>query len=100
MIAAWNLVGPGQTGADKTMRLVFRNVPADARATIQRVDSDHGNVLKEYAAMGEPIYPTPAQVQQLNRETALPAPEQTHLSAGSLELRLTPNTLALIKVAQ
>jgi len=100
VIAAWNLVGPGQTGADKTMRLVFRNVPADARATIQRVDSDHGNVLKEYAAMGEPIYPTPAQVQQLNRETALPAPEQTHLSAGSLELRLTPNTLALIKVAQ
>ena len=85
-------------GPVETMHLTFRNVPADARVTIQRMDSDHGNVLKEYAAMGEPLDPTPAQVEQLNRETALPAPEQTHLTAGSLDLHLTPNALALIKV--
>jgi xylan 1,4-beta-xylosidase len=98
VIAAWNLVDPGQQGSVETMHLTFRNVPADARVTIQRMDSDHGNVLKEYAAMGQPLDPTPAQVDQLNRETALPAPEQTHLTAGSLDLHLTPDTLALIKV--
>ena len=97
-IAAWNLVDPGQSGVDKTMHLVFRNVPADARVTIQRVDSDHGNVLKAYAAMGQPLDPTPTQVEQLNRETVLPAPEETHLTGGSLELHLTPDALALIKV--
>ncbi len=97
-IAAWNLVDPGQPGSDQTMKLSFRDLPADARVTIQRVDADHGNVLKEYAAMGQPLDPTPAQVEQLNRATALPAPEETHLIANSLMLHLTPNTLALIKV--
>ncbi len=97
-IAAWNLVDPGRQGSDKTMRLIFRNLPADAGVTIQRVDSDHGNVLPEYAAMGKPLDPTPAQVEQLNRETALPAPEQTHLTADHLDLRLAPDTLALIRI--
>jgi xylan 1,4-beta-xylosidase len=39
-------------------------------------------------------------VEQLNRETALPAPEETRLQGGKLELTLTPNTLALIKVSE
>jgi xylan 1,4-beta-xylosidase len=62
------------------------------------VDAEHGNVLKRYAAMGSPLDPTPAQVEQLNRETALPAPESTQLRDGKLELTLTPNTLALVKI--
>ena len=48
--------------------------------------------------MGEPLDPTPAQVEQLNRETALPPPQQTHLTHGKLELPLEPNALVLIKV--
>jgi xylan 1,4-beta-xylosidase len=48
--------------------------------------------------MGKPLDPTPEQVEQLNRETALPAPETTKLQAGKLELSLTPNSLVLIKV--
>jgi xylan 1,4-beta-xylosidase len=98
VIAAWNLVDPGQQGSDETVHLTFRDVPAGAQVTIQRMDSDHGNALKEYAAMGNPLDPTPTQVEQLNRETALPAPEQTHLTAGSLDLHLTPDALALVKV--
>ena len=41
---------------------------------------------------------TPAQVEQLNRETALPPPEQTHLSDGKFQLELEPNALVLVKV--
>jgi xylan 1,4-beta-xylosidase len=67
---------------------------------VERVDQQHGNVLERYAAMGKPLDPTPAQVEQLNRETALPAPEETRLQGGKLELTLTPNTLALIKVSE
>jgi xylan 1,4-beta-xylosidase len=97
-IAAWNLVDPGQHGATRTMELDFHGVPPDAHVTLQRVDSDHGNVLKPYAAMGNPQYPTMAQAQQLNRETALPVPEGTHLSDGRLRLSLTPNALVLVTV--
>jgi xylan 1,4-beta-xylosidase len=48
--------------------------------------------------MGKPLDPTPAQVEQLNREAALPAAEQTHLSDGKLKLELEPNALVLVKV--
>jgi xylan 1,4-beta-xylosidase len=98
VLAAWNLVDPGQTGKTETMDLVFRNVPADARVTLQSVDSDHGNVLPKYAAMGSPLDPTPEQVEQLNRETALPAPENTRLQQGRLDLKLTHDALVLITV--
>jgi xylan 1,4-beta-xylosidase len=97
-IAAWNLVDPGQHGGMRTIELTFQGVPADATVTLQRVDNEHGNVLARYAAMGEPLDPTPAQVEQLNRETALPAAERTHLTNGKLELPLEPNALVLVKV--
>jgi xylan 1,4-beta-xylosidase len=97
-IAAWNLVDPGERGATTTVQLEFSHVPADSQLTIQRIDADHGNVLKDYAAMGKPLHPTEAEVQQLNRESALPPPQPAHLTAGKLELTLAPNTLALITV--
>jgi len=97
-IAAWNLVDPDKHGKTETMVLNFDHLRADAHVSIQRVDDEHGNVLKKYAAMGSPLDPTPAQVVELNAETALPAPEESQLKQGKIELRLTPNTLALIKV--
>jgi xylan 1,4-beta-xylosidase len=97
-IAAWNLVDPGNHGTMQTMDLHFRGVPAEAAVTMQRVDANHGNVLPKYAAMGSPVDPTPAQVNRLNRETALRAPEQTQLHNGRLTLHLSPNSLFLIKV--
>ncbi len=97
-IAAWNLVDPGKTGKTRTMELEFKGVPPSARVTLQRVDAAHGNVLKVYAAMGKPLDPTPAQVERMNRATALGAPEQTRLTGGKLKLTLTPNALVLAKV--
>jgi xylan 1,4-beta-xylosidase len=80
------------------MHLEFRHLRSDAHVSIQRVDADHGNVLKAYAAMDEPLDPTPTQAEQLNRETALPAPEETKLQAARLTLDLPPNALALIQI--
>jgi xylan 1,4-beta-xylosidase len=98
VIAAWNLVDPGQHGTRRTMELVFQGVPGNANITLQRVDNKHGNVLPRYAAMGKPLDPTPAQVEQLNRETALPAAERTNLQDGVLRLELEPNALVLVKL--
>lgn len=104
-VAAWNLVDPPPDGkpapsaVSRTVTLTFRNVAPGASVTIERVDNEHGNVLPLYRQMGSPQYPTPAQVDQLNRATALPPPEQTHLNHGTLELTLEPNALALIRIA-
>jgi xylan 1,4-beta-xylosidase len=97
-IAAWNLVDPGEQGSQHSMRLVFAHLPPNAKVTVERVDESHGNVLPKYRAMGSPLDPTERQVEQLNRETALPTASQAALQGGSLSLELTPNTLALIKV--
>ena len=97
-VAVWNLVDPDKQGATRSVQLSFSHLPPKARVRIERVDEDHGNVLKRYAAMGGPLDPTPAQVEQLNRETALPAPEEGTLQGGKLELTLTPNALVLVRI--
>jgi len=97
-VAAWNLVDLDQPPSEKTIDLVFRHVPANARFSIQQLDANHGNVLAKYAAMGSPLDPTPDQIEELNRETQLPPPLQATLAAGKLEIKLTPNELVLVKV--
>ncbi|MEG9437296.1 glycosyl hydrolase family 39 [Edaphobacter sp. HDX4] len=102
-IALWNLVDPDpeslRNGKTRTITLSLQGVPADAQVSIQRVDNEHGNVLPEYAKIGKPDYPTPQQVEQLNKATALPAPEQTHLENHQLTLELEPNALLLVTAA-
>lgn len=97
-IAAWNLVDPDQPPQERHMTLVFHGVSGNTPVTIERVDQDHGDVLKAYAAMGSPPDPTEKQVDQLNRETQPGAPEHRSLSKGSLGLDLGSNALLLIRV--
>lgn len=97
-VAVWNLVDPGASGSDLTVNLAFKHIPPNSRVSIQRVDEEHGNVLKAYGAMGKPLDPTPEQVTQLNRATTLPAPEETRLANDRLTLSLTQNALVLLKI--
>ena len=99
-IAAWNLIDPGERGSPRMITLVFSHLPSGARATVERVDESHGNVLPFYAKMGSPQYPAPAEIEQLNRETALSAPEEMKLDRGRLEFELKPNALVLIQVGR
>lgn len=99
-VAVWNLVDPDKQGIEHDITLTFEHIPADAVVTVQSVDADHGNVLKSYTAMGRPLNPTPAQVDQLNRDSALPAAEQTKLQRGNLELKVGPNSLILVTVGK
>jgi len=103
IIAVWNLVDPSPAILSKAhsepITLAIRNITPNARATIQRVDTEHGNVLPKYAAIGKPTYPTPTQVEQLNRETTLSLPQETHLANGQLALTLEPNALVLVKLS-
>ena len=98
-IAAWDLADPGQQGSPRRLHLVIAHVTPDAKVTIQQVDEARGNVLPHYRAMDSPVDPTPAQVKELNRETALPPPLQMELHNGALDVELSPNELALIEIS-
>jgi xylan 1,4-beta-xylosidase len=97
-IALWNLAPTNQSPAPKSVTLDFTGLAKDAKVSMQRVDDNHSNVMKPYSALGSPSYPKPAQVEQLNRETALPAPEMLALTHGTLTLTLDKNALVLIHV--
>lgn len=99
VIAAWNLVDPDQQGSDKQMHLRFEGIAKDAQVSIQYADRQQGNTLATYEAIGSPRYPTPSQVQEINRATHLPPPTTTQLKSGSLDLKLTPNALVLIELS-
>jgi len=98
VLAAWNLVNPGETGSLKTLQLDFKGVSPTAEVSIARVDEQHGDTLALYQKMGSPQYPTQARVQQLRHESGLPSPEILHLSNGKLTLQLPVNGLAVIRV--
>jgi len=96
-ITEWNIQGMMGTRDTIFAGLALANTvhtAPDARVTIQRIDDQHGNVLPEYAAMGAPLDPTPAQVEQMNRATTLPAPAEERLTGGKLAIKLTPNLLS------
>jgi xylan 1,4-beta-xylosidase len=97
-IVLWNLVDPGQKGSEVAINLHVLGISPSSRIALQRVDQDHGNVLPHWIAMGQPKNPTPVQAEQLNQETALPAPEQLSLHDGKISLRLTPNALVLLRI--
>ena len=54
MVALWNIVNPGSTGAAKTVKLEFKGVKPAARVAVSRVDEQHGNTLGLYEKMGKP----------------------------------------------
>ena len=61
------------------MRLEFRNVNAAAPVLVRRVDEKHSNSLAAIVRWAAPRYRTQAQIDQLNRESALAPAEVTTL---------------------
>lgn len=98
VIAAWNVVDPDKTGSAQTVTLRFKHVAAEAGVRVHRVDEKHGNVLPFYEGMGKPRYPTQRQIGELNRASALGAPEQTRLKNGELRIAIPVNGLVVVEV--
>jgi len=96
-VAVWNLVPPEQIGAPRSFTLHFSGGKL-RRASIFRVDREHGDPHPAYEKMGSPQYPTPTQLKQLLRATALPAPEAVDLKDGNLRLTVPAHGLAVIEV--
>jgi xylan 1,4-beta-xylosidase len=100
VIAAWNLTPPEKvSGASKTVTLGFQHLAPGSRAYISRVDRDHGDPRPAYEKMGSPRYPTLAQLSELRKAAALPAPELQDLHSGEVTVSIPAQGLVLIEVS-
>jgi xylan 1,4-beta-xylosidase len=98
VIAAWNLVNPGQTGPAKTIAFDLKGLPALTHASILRVDAQHGDTLAAWKAMGSPKYPTPAQVSALQQAARIGPAQQVIVHDGHLAVSVPPMGLAVVTV--
>jgi len=98
VVAVWNLVEPEEKGAPKAMQLQFQNVNPQSTVLISRADETHGNTLAAYRKLGNPQYPTIAQVEQINREGELPPPEAVALKNGTVEITVPVNGIAILEL--
>jgi xylan 1,4-beta-xylosidase len=97
-IAVWNLFLPEETGSPKTVTLHFKGLSKTTSASVSIVDKEHGSPLALYQQLGAPPSPTPAQIAQLRKAAALPAPHTHPIANGSLTITLQPHALALVEI--
>jgi xylan 1,4-beta-xylosidase len=97
VVAVWNYAPPEQAGSPRTVTLRLKNTKAK-RASISRVDADHGDFHAAYEKMGSPRFPTQAQIKELRAGTELPGPEQRKITSGELSFTLPGHGLAVIEL--
>jgi xylan 1,4-beta-xylosidase len=107
-IALWNYAPPdgtgeqyttpGAPGAAKHFSIDLKGLAPGAKATVWRLDRDHGNVLKAYDAMGRPAFPSRKQIVELRAAGKLPAPQVVAVDGGKLELAVPTHGLALVEL--
>jgi len=97
VMAVWNLFLPGTAGEGKRVSITVNGLGEKRSAMISRLDSTHGSLLRTYAGMGKPAYPTQAQIQALRNAAILPPPEKMRVQHGQLTIDLPPQGLALIE---
>jgi xylan 1,4-beta-xylosidase len=98
VIAAWNLVEPGATGPDKTFTFELKNLAKKAKVTIKRVDATHGDTLDAWKKMGEPKYPTQAQIAELKRASDIGKDEVYPLTGNEVTITVPQKGLAVIEI--
>jgi xylan 1,4-beta-xylosidase len=98
VMAVWNLFLPEVTGEHKQENITIKGLGKNHEARISRLDATHGSLVRAYAAMGKPTYPTQAQMQSLRSAASLPAPENVRIKHGQITIDLPPQGLALIEL--
>ena len=99
VLAAWSLVEPpGSRAAAKEITLTLPDLPKKARATVRRVDGEHGDTLGAWKQLGSPAYPSLQQIAQLKKVGTLGDPELLPIKNGRLTLRLPSSGLAVVEI--
>jgi xylan 1,4-beta-xylosidase len=96
-LVVWNYSAPDSEGETRTVAIRFRNFHPQ-RATISRVDAQHGDPRAKYKELGSPASPTQSQLRELRKAAELPNPEVRRIEDGTMLLELPPHGLALIEL--
>ncbi|MCI0623602.1 MAG: glycosyl hydrolase family 39 [Acidobacteria bacterium] len=98
VLAVWNLFLPEDAGTAKEVILRLRGLQGMRRASIHRLDAEHGSVHPVYDSMNRPRYPTAAQIQQMQKAAELPPPERQRIHGNELKLTIPPHGLVVIEI--
>ena len=98
VLALWNPEEPGQSVPARNVQIMFTGIGANAAASVERVDAEHGDTYAAWQRIGSPRYPTPQQVQLLRGIAKLPPPTHVDLHQGQLDLTIPPSGLAVVTV--
>jgi xylan 1,4-beta-xylosidase len=96
-VAVWNYAAPEEKGAPRTYDLQFTPASGVSSARVRIIDAQHGSALTAWRTMGEPPFPTAAQIRRMREAARLPAPETRPIKGGRLTLVLEPHALALVE---
>jgi xylan 1,4-beta-xylosidase len=107
-IALWNYATPAGAGPkytpagpeppEQNFTLAVSSVAPGARVTLWRLDTNHGNVVKAYDAMGRPAFPTREQIKQLQAAGKMAAPQVRSLHNGKISITIPRYGLVLAEI--
>jgi xylan 1,4-beta-xylosidase len=98
IIAAWNLVDPDRKGSAETFEFQINGVSRNAAVRVTRADAEHGNTLAAYTRLASPVYPTRAQVAQVNSVADENTAKELHLTNGTIKFDVPVNGIVLLEV--
>jgi xylan 1,4-beta-xylosidase len=92
-VALWNPFVDGQQRGSHMFVLQLSSPPFPARAQVQILDAERGDLNAAYLQMGRPRYPTPAQYRQLQQAARLPPPWRVPIKGGLAEAQTRTHRL-------
>lgn len=108
VLALWNYAPPvGDTasytkgepqGAVRHFDVHIAHVGVNAKATIWRLDEEHGNAVAVFDRMGRPDFPSREQIAQLRAAGVMAEPESVALHDGQLVLDVPVQGLVVVEV--
>lgn len=96
-----NFALPRHDIAAESVTVRVEGVSRPATAAVTRIDADHANPKRAWQAMGQPEYPTRAQIAALNVASELNAEVlETQMSAGAVTftIQLPPLSVAVVSL--
>jgi xylan 1,4-beta-xylosidase len=97
VLALWKYGPTGQPDSSRAVTLRFKDTSVH-HVLIWRLDADHGDVHRAYAKLGEPGYPTQAQIQQLREASELAPPENVEVQNQTVNVPVPSDGLVLIEL--
>jgi xylan 1,4-beta-xylosidase len=97
VLAVWNYAPPDDGGHPEHVTITFEHAHL-SKATLWRVDSDHGDSYRRFKQMGEPSFPTRQQIIELRRAGKLSPPQTSGFEPDRLTVDIPTRGLVVMEL--